>query len=173
MQQIEIEGKKSTEEIVDKLISGVYQELKHASSSESTTVEKRLESFVYYLIKNQCKDDIVRLALFEQFSLPSLANESTKAAAIQHFCELKLKELRKSNLTWSQLLKSWHQAYHCFRVSANCFVLGTEAFVEKKYDEALDLFMACYIFNQRNNEEGPTVSDEVNVYSNITPIALL
>lgn len=103
--------------------------------------EPKLESFVIYLLANRVPDEVVRLALHEQFSLPGLENVGTAVATgIMQTSEQCLTILREEMPEQAAVLREWHQTYHLYRASAYSFVKAIEHFVENKYCEALDLF---------------------------------
>lgn len=61
------------DEIVDETHKA-YSDLITKCNEEGSCVDCRLQSFVIYLMKNQCSRILIRLALLEQFSLPGLDN---------------------------------------------------------------------------------------------------
>lgn len=73
-----------------------------------------------------------------------------------------LKRMRQESPQAAEVLKEWHQVYHMFRVTAYCFVKASFAYVEERFEEALDLFTVAYMLNVKITEMPPLVSFFVN-----------
>ena len=71
--------------------------------------EPALESIVAYLLKNRVADEIVEMALYEQFSLPGLHNASQSANVVRNYAVKGLEEMRAEKLSEDAALKEWHQ----------------------------------------------------------------
>jgi hypothetical protein len=139
--------------------------------------EVRLESIVLFLMKNDApvsttfrnslssdleilrafQDVIVNLALLEQFSLAHLDSYSDFAGAIRTQGTNKLQVERQFHTAETRQLRNWHQAYHSFRVSAQCFVQGVEYLNQAKSEEALDMFFTSYTMSVKIVENPPAV----------------
>ena len=113
--------------------------------------DKRLESLVYYLIKNDdCKSNaLLELAVLEQFSFPGLENNTAAVNMFRMAAEKLLAQRRKTQTQEAAVLRQWHQAYHLFRRSAHCFVNALDALNNRKFFEALDLFTEAYNYSQK------------------------
>ncbi len=119
--------------------------------------EARLESFVIYLVRNGCPDQMVRMAVLEQLCLPGLENRSPQVAGVVKAAENVLGFLRTSRADDARALKEWHQAYHTFRLSAHCFIKGADALEAEKYEEALEMLNSCYTLLIRITDRPPKV----------------
>ena len=128
------------------------------SRPNSEAYDVRLDSFVAYLMKNAVPEVLVTLALLEQFSQPGLDNEGLEATRIRRAAEEGLTHERERQPAATKELMLWHQSYHLFRVTANCFVLGVEEFAKAGYERALDYFTVAYKISARIIEEPPKVN---------------
>lgn len=97
------------------------------------------------------------MAVLEQFSLPGLDNDGQHASAIRSAADEKLIALRKSRSMAAMELREWHQAYHLFRVSAHCYVMGVDNFLIQKFECSLDLFIIAYNVSVKIMESPPKV----------------
>ena len=111
----------------------------------------RLESFVYYLLRNDETNNmpLVELAVLEQFSFPGLENNSIAMTAFRQAADQTLKNRRSKDRHEALALRKWHQAYHFFRRSVHCFINGLEAQTERKFNESLDLYTEAFWFTQK------------------------
>ena len=111
----------------------------------------RLESFVYYLLRNDETNNmpLVELAVLEQFSFPGLENNSQTTSAFRAAADSILTHRRAKYKEQASLLRKWHQVYHLFRRSVHCFINALEAQWDKKFKEALDLYTEAYHFTQK------------------------
>ena len=73
-----------------------------------------------------------------------------------------LKRMRQESPQVAEVLKEWHQVYHMFRVTAYWFVKAAFAFVEEKFEEALELFIVAYTQNSKIPEVPPMVRLFIN-----------
>ncbi len=128
------------------------------ASRSSTSSDARLDSFVIYLLQNDCSERLIRMAILEQICLPGLENRGTEAVAVIKAAEVQLAQMKKSRPDETRELKSWHQAYHTFRLSAHSFVKGAGLLAAQKYNEALEYLTSAYILNTRIIDGPPVVS---------------
>ena len=114
----------------------------------------RLESFVYYLLRNDETNNmpLVELAVLEQFSFPGLENNSQTMSAFRTAADIILKQRRAKHPHEAEALRQWHQVYHLFRRSVHCFVNGLEAQFSSRFCEALDLYTEAYNYTQKGAE---------------------
>ena len=129
-------------------------------NNESTPI--KLESFLYYLLRNYVDSEILEMALHEQYSLPVFDNDGAVSQTIRQTMESRLRERRSTHAKEASTLRQWHQAYHSFRVSANCFVDGVNAYLDQKYEESLDLFIMAYNISYKISNQLPEVCDNLN-----------
>ena len=113
--------------------------------------DSRLDSFVYYLLRNDETNNmpLVELAVLEQFSFPGLENNMQTMSAFRSAADGLLTQRRTKHPHEASALRQWHQAYHCFRRSVYCFIQGLEAFLASKNQEALDLFTEAYHYTSK------------------------
>jgi len=125
--------------------------------------DNRLESFVYYLLRNDETNNmpLVELAVLEQFSFPGLENNTQTMSAFRTAADTILTQRRNKHSHEAVTLRQWHQAYHLFRRSVHCFVGGLEAQLSRKCEEALDLYTAAYNFTVKGAEVPVNVSQVV------------
>ena len=108
----------------------------------------RLESFVYYLLRNDETNNmpLVELAVLEEFSFPGLENNSQTMSAFRGAADTLLKQRRAKHPHEAASLRQWHQVYHLFRRSVHCFISGLEAQMATKYNQALELYTEAHNF---------------------------
>lgn len=130
----------------------------------------RLESFVYYLLRNDETNNmpLVELAVLEQFSFPGLENNSSNMSAFRVAADTLLSQRRGKHPHEASALRQWHQAYHLFRRSVHCLVNGLEAHMENKVNKALDLYTEA--FNYTNKAAAVPVS-VIILYSYVCSIS--
>ncbi len=124
----------------------------------------RLSSFVTYLVYNDCHQSLLNMAVMEQLCLPGLENTGMRASKVISVAQQQLEAMRKNQPGVDGDLKNWHQAYHNFRLSAHCFVKGTEAFAHDKFDEAVEFLTVAYALNTKIQENPPIVILYIIIY---------
>ena len=125
--------------------------------------DSRLESFVYYLLRNDETKNmpLVELAVLEQFSFPGLDNNTPLTSAFRNAADACLQARRTKYPEDAKALKQWHQAYHFFRRSVHCFVNGLDRQMNAQFLEALDHYTEAYNYTVKANNVPVTVSDKL------------
>ena len=138
-----------------------------SASSKSEVLPKqdsRLESFVFYLLRNDETKNmpLVELAVLEQFSFPGLDMNTQLTSAFRNAADALLQSRRNKHQE-ADTLKQWHQAYHFFRRSVyrNAhYVLSQFTVVPK---ESKSQFIVMSAMSKSQFTVMPTMSKKVNL----------
>jgi len=127
------------------LVNKLFQEANTKKDNDC-----KLDSFLQYLMSAGVDNLLLKQALLEQISLPTLDTSSEIVRNV-------VQEARESLRTFDQadLMISWHKAYHNFRIACYYFVLGVDRYNENKVEDSVQLLTTSYIVNKKIIDDPP------------------